>query len=187
MNDATMEMREALAELRLQTGRLRRRTTLALLVAAVALTICTVGVPPRQWFRRPSQVQALSWVTEHLRVGKAGSKSEVQIGANDSGSVIAFVNGSGANTMNIGFNAQGQPTLSVLDPSGALRGAIGLVTDPGGNVCSLSFNNPKGETRLSLGVSSDGDPRINLVDRKGVHRMGIFVSKDDSTGSIGQF
>ncbi len=108
-------------------------------------------------------------------------KSEVSIGLNQAGeAVVSFLNKDGANTLNVGIDAAGQPGFGLRDPSGKIRGGFSLVASNGDVASNLYFNNLRGERRLSLGLSSDGLPQISFKDRAGTTRMATYMTAEDS-------
>ena len=182
MDDSpTEQLLARISALESQKRRVERRANLALSLAVFCLFLCVSLASASLVLGGRSELRTSTLVTEHLRVGKAGINSQVSIGINEAGEgVVSFQNKDGANTLNVGIDAAGQPGFGFRDASGKIRGGFSLVAANGGVASNLYFNNFRGERRLSLGLSSDGLPQIGFKDRADITRIVLFMTADDS-------
>ena len=168
-----------LEQLERDNRRLRRYTTLMLVVVAMVLGLGTAllwysvrsGLPGS-----PQSVSARQFVLRDSQGRVRGAW-----GLDDSGAVRLTLSDEGERQrVRLSLLQDGSAGISLSDTSDRKLAVLGLLPD---NTTNLALTDPAGIPRAVLGVASDGSSNLVFADREGATRAGLGV---DSRG-LGTF
>jgi len=168
-----------LEQLERDNRRLRRYTTVMLIVVAMVLGLGTALL----WYSvrsgLPGSPQIVSARQFVLR--DANGRVRGAWGLDDSGSVrLALSDESERQRVRLSLLQDGSAGLSFADSSDRKLAVLGLLPD---NTTNLALTDPAGIPRAVLGVAPDGSSNLVFADREGATRAGLGV---DSRG-LGTF
>jgi hypothetical protein len=168
-----------LEQLERDNRRLRRYTTLMLIVVAMALGLGTALL----WYSvrsgLPGSPQTVSARQFILR--DATGRVRGAWGVDDSGAVRLALSDQGEHQrVRLSLLQDGSAGLSFADSADRKLAVLGLLPD---NTTNLALTDPAGIPRAVLGVASDGSSNLVFADREGSTRAGLGV---DSRG-LGTF
>jgi hypothetical protein len=168
-----------LEQLERDNRRLRRYTTLMLIVVAMVLGLGTALL----WYSvrsgLPGSPQVVSARQFVLR--DANGRARGAWGLDDSGAVRLTLSDEGERQrVRLSLLQDGSAGLSFSDSADRKLAVLGLLPD---NTTNLALTDPAGIPRAVLGVASDGSSNLVFADRGGATRAGLGV---DSRG-LGTF
>jgi len=168
-----------LEQLERDNRRLRRYTTVMLIVVAMALGLGTALL----WYSvrsgLPGSPQTVSASQFLLR--DANGRVRGAWGVDDSGAVRLTLSDEGERQrVRLSLLQDGSAGLSFADSADRKLAVLGLLPD---NTTNLALTDPAGIPRAVLGVASDGSSNLVFADREGSTRAGLGV---DSRG-LGTF
>jgi len=160
-----------LEQLERDNRRLRRYTTVMLIVVAMALGLGTALL----WYSvrsgLPGSPQTVSARQFVLR--DANGRVRGAWGVDDSGAVrLALSDESERQRVRLSLLQDGSAGLSFADSADRKLAVLGLLPD---NTTNLALTDPAGIPRAVLGVASDGSSNLVFADREGSTRAGLGV------------
>ena len=162
---------ERLEQLERDNRRLRRYTTVMLIVVAMALGLGTALL----WYSvrsgLPGSPQTVSARQFVLR--DANGRVRGAWGVDDSGAVRLALSDEGERQrVRLSLLQDGSAGLSFADSADRKLAVLGLLPD---NTTNLALTDPAGIPRAVLGVASDGSSNLVFADREGSTRAGLGV------------
>jgi hypothetical protein len=160
-----------LEQLERDNRRLRRYTTVMLIVVAMALGLGTALL----WYSvrsgLPGSPQTVSARQFVLR--DANGRVRGAWGVDDSGAVRLALSDEGERQrVRLSLLQDGSAGLSFADSADRKLAVLGLLPD---NTTNLALTDPAGIPRAVLGVASDGSSNLVFADREGSTRAGLGV------------
>ncbi|MEZ0333132.1 MAG: hypothetical protein ACAI18_03925 [Gemmatimonadales bacterium] len=160
-----------LEQLERDNRRLRRYTTVMLIVVAMALGLGTALL----WYSvrsgLPGSPQTVSARQFVLR--DANGRVRGAWGVDDSGAVRLALSDEGERQrVRLSLLQDGSAGLSFADSTDRKLAVLGLLPD---NTTNLALTDPAGIPRAVLGVASDGSSNLVFADREGSTRAGLGV------------